>query len=322
MTVHLSVDKEQVMFEQKYRPSSISECILPAYDKEMFEAIVKKGVVPNLILVSASPGTGKTTVARALCNDTNSEMLFVKGSDCKIDFVRNELTQFASSLSMEGRRKVIVIDEYDRAGLAESQRHLRSFIDAYSKNCSVVITANDITGIIEPLHSRCDVIKFGEATPDDHKRMMREMIIRTNEICKLENIKVEDPKVLLELVRKNFPDFRRTVNSLDRYSKKGVIDAGILSIITNTQGSIEDVIEALKTKNVKVLRELAPKYANDYSNFLEKLSNEMYNRVEKQSIVRMYEIIGENNQYHGLAANIEIHLAYMFIQLVVEMKWL
>lgn len=320
--VMLTVDNKEFMFELKYRPGTLAECILPEQDKKIFEGIVKKGLIPNLILVSASPGTGKTTVAKALCADTNSEMFFVKGSDCRIDFVRNELTRFASSKSIEGKRKVIVIDEYDSNGVAESQRYMRSFIDAYSNNCSVVITANSIDGIITPLQSRCRVIKFGEATPEDKTNMMKEMIHRAVAICKNENIEVQDLKVIAALVKQNFPDFRRVVNQLDQYSQNGIIDTGILSVVMNTRSPIDDVIDALKDKNFKDLRGMAPNHVNNYANFLEKLVNEMYTKLKPASIIRMYEIVGENNQYHGLVANPEIHMAYLFVQLAVEMQWL
>ena len=153
----LTVNEADFMWEQKYRPGTISECVLPAEDKEIFSALVAKGKIPHLILHSTSPGTGKTTVAKALCNDINAEMMFVNGSDCKIDFVRGPLTAFASSASIAGKQKIIVIDEFDRAGLAESQRHLRSFMEAYSTNCTIIITANNLDGIIKPLQSRCRV---------------------------------------------------------------------------------------------------------------------------------------------------------------------
>lgn len=318
----LTVNENDFMWEQRFRPGTLDECILPAHDKETLKAIVKKGLIPNLILVSASPGTGKTTVAKSLCADTDSDMLFVNGSDCRIDFVRNELTRFASSKSIEGRRKVIVIDEFDRAGVAEAQRHLRSFLEAYSSNCSVIITANSIDGIITPLQSRCRVIKFGEATPEDKTSMMKEMIHRAVAICKNEGVEVQDLKVIAALVKQNFPDFRKTINQLDQYSQKGVIDSGILSVVMNTRSPVDEVVEALKDKNFKALRSLAPQHVNDYSNFLDKLVNELYSKLPGPSIVRMYEIVGENNQYHGMAANIEIHMTYLFIQLALELQWL
>ena len=208
----LSINNKEHIFEQRYRPQSISECILPSQDKQILTKIVESGKIPHMILVSSSPGTGKTTVAKALCHDTDAEMLFVNGSDCKIDFVRGPLTNFATAASIDGKKKVIVIDEFDRSGLAESQRHMRSFLEAYSSNCTIIITANNIDGIIEPLQSRCRVIKFGQATDDDKRNMMKEMIRRCVEICKNENIKVEDLKVIAALVNKNFPDFRKPVS--------------------------------------------------------------------------------------------------------------
>lgn len=316
----LSVNESEFMFEQRYRPKTLDECILPAQDKEIFKALVKKGQIPHLILQSNSPGTGKTTVAKALCHDINADMLFVNGSDCKIDFVRGELTRFASSMSIEGRPKIIVIDEFDRAGLGESQRHLRAFMETYSKNCSIIITANNLEGIILPLRSRARVIKFGTATEEEKRSMMKEMIQRCIAICKNENIQVDNLKVLAALVSKNFPDFRKTVNTLDHYSSKGVIDEGILSLIMNDRGSIEDVITALKGQDVKSLRALAPKYAADYGNFVDRLTNELIPLLKKSGILRMYEIVGESNQYVGMAGNVELHIVYMFVQLVVELK--
>lgn len=317
----LTVNTNEHMWEQRFRPTTLEECILPKSDKAIFADIIKSGKLPHMILHSASPGTGKTTLAKALCYEINADMLFVNGSDCRIDFVRNDLTRFASSVSMDGKPKVIVIDEFDRPGLAESQRHLRTFMETYSKNCTIIMTANNIEGIIEPLRSRSRVIKFGTVTNEDHVLMMKSMIMRCVDICKEQSVKIEDMKVIAALVKKNFPDFRKTINTLDFYSSKGVIDSGILSVIMNDSESIDDVINALKTKNVKDLRALAPKYATDYASFVQKLTNSLYELVSKTSIIRMYEIVGESNQYMGIAGNIELHITYMLIQLTVEMEW-
>ena len=320
----LSIKKDEHMFELKYRPQTIEECILPSHDKQVFSELVKRGKIPHLILQSNSPGTGKTTVALALCNDINADFMFVNGSDCKVDFVRNELTRFASSRSMEGKQKVIVIDEFDRHGVAEAQRHLRTFMETYGKNCSIIMTANNLEGIIKPLQSRANVIKFGVPTDEDRTKMMKQMILRTKEICDNENIVLGDKgiNVLASLVKKNFPDFRETIKQLDHYSTKGVIDEGILSIVTNERGTIEDVLVALKVTDVAQLRTLAQKYAPDYPFFIEKLANEMYTKIDKPSKIRMYELVGENNQCFGMAANAEIHLMHLFVQLALNIKWL
>lgn len=319
----LSINNEHHMFELKYRPASISECILPKADKEIFLGIVKSGKIPNMLLQSNSPGTGKTTVAKALGNDVDAEVLFVNGSDCKIDFVRNELTQFASSKSIDNKQKVIIIDEFDRSGLAESQRHMRSFIEAYGATCSIIITANNLDGIIKPLQSRLRVIKFGNPTADDKKSMMRDMIKRTIEICENENINVDNTtkRVLAELVKRNFPDFREVIKQLDYYSTNKTIDEGILNQIINDRVSSEDIIQAIKDKDIKILKELSTKYASEYPFFIEKLSNNIYEEVDNASKIRMYEIIGENNSQFGQAANIQVHLMWLLVMLSLEMKW-
>lgn len=321
----LSVVENEHMFETKYRPQTIEECILPTHDKEVFMELVKRGKIPHLILQSNSPGTGKTTVAKALCNDINADMMFVNGSDCKIDFVRNELTRFASSVSLEGRQKVIVIDEFDRAGVAESQRHLRTFMETYSKNCSIIMTANNLEGIIQPLRSRANVIKFGIPTSEDRIVMMKQMIVRLKTICEKESITLAPEGkglvVLKELVVKNFPDFRETIKQLDHYATKGVLDEGILSLITDGRGSVDEVVDALRGQEIGVLRTLSTKWASQYPHLVKELANELYVRVDKPSIFRMYEIVGENNSMQGLAANLEVHIMYMFTRLALEMKW-
>lgn len=325
MTV-VSVTEREHMFELKYRPQTIDECILPSHDKEVFKALVADGKFPHLILQSNSPGTGKTTVAKALCREINAETLFVNGSGCGIDQVKTDLTIFASSRSIEGRPKVIILDEFDRPQLAEAQRYLRSFMEAYGKNCSIIITANNLDGIITALRSRATVIKFGTPSQDDTLLMMREMIMRCIEICKLENIEVKNPKVIAALVKKNFPDFRKTMTQLDHYSAKGVIDDGILSLVTEDTSSIDDIIIALgatgQQVNFETLRKLATKYAPDYGVFINRLINELLGRVDKLSKLRLYEITGENNQCFGLAANSEVHLMFLFIQLLKEMKYI
>lgn len=319
----ISVNNEEHMFEQKYRPQTIEECILPDLDKKIFSSLIQPGKkLPHLILQSNSPGTGKTTIAYILAKMTNSEYLFVNGADCRIDFIRNTLEPFATAGSMDGKHKVIIIDEFDRAGLGDAQRHLRSFMEAHSKNCSIIITANNLEGIITPLQSRARVIKFGSPNDEDKLSMMKQMILRCEEICRLEDIEVKDRKVIAHLVKQNFPDFRKIVNELDLYSARDkVIDAGILSAVTESRGSISDVVDALKTKNVKELRKLAIKYAPDYPHFIKQLSDELYPLLKGPSILAMYEILGDNNKFYGLAANMELHLMHAFASLVVEMVW-
>lgn len=316
----LSIDAKQWMWEQKYRPSTISECILPQQDREVFDGIIKEGRAPHIILVSKSPGTGKTTVGRALANDLDAELLFVNGADCKIDYIRNELTRFASSRSLRKGGKIILIDEFDRKGLHDAQRHLRSFMEAYSHNCSIIITANNADGIIDPLKSRSRVIEFGSATNVDKVNMMKSMIIRCKTILENEGIAIENMQVLASLVKKNFPDFRRTITEMDRYGKKGVIDTGILAKMEEAS-DIEQLITAMKSKDFKTIRGLTGRYVNDYPSFITKLYDTLYSHAVPASIPGIILTIGDNQKYYQQVANLEIHISMLLIQLMMETNW-
>ncbi|MGL4521371.1 MAG: AAA family ATPase [Bacilli bacterium] len=318
--MNISVNAGEWMLEQKYRPGTVEECILPEADKEVFRGIVKSGRCPHLVLVSRSPGTGKTTIGRAIVNDLDAELFFVNGADCKIDFIRTEMTRFASTKTMKPGGKIIIIDEFDRKGLADAQRHMRSFMEAYSSNCSVIITANNADGIIEPLKSRSRVIEFGNATDADKVNMMKQMIIRCREILKNENIPCEDMKVVASLVKKNFPDFRRTITELDRYAQKGVIDSGILAQ-SEQASDINQLIEALKGKDFRTIRGLVNRYVNDYPTFVTKLYETLYDHAQPSSIPGAILTIGENQKYYQQVANLEIHISMMLVQLMMETQF-
>ena len=317
----ITVDNTQHMFELKYRPGTIEECILPASDKAIFKGLVAQGKLPHLVLQSDSPGTGKTTVGLALCNDINANVFFVNGSDCKIDFVRGPLTAFATSLSMDGRPKVIMIDEFDRAGLAEAQRHMRTFMEAYGDNCSVIITANNLDGIIKPIQSRARVIKFGNPNENDSKLMMVEMIKRAMKICELENIEVKAPKALAAIVKQNFPDFRKVTNLIDLYSANKVIDEGILSAVLE-QRDMSDLFDVIKDKNMAKVFNVSDKYYNSYPVVVEYLMDKIYPLVNEQSKIQLIEIIGENNQMHGIAGSPKVHLRMLVARLILSMEWI
>lgn len=317
----LSIDKTQHMFELKYRPDNIDECILPAADKAILKAIVASGNIPHLILHSDQPGTGKTTVAKALCNGVDAHMLFVNGSDCKIDFVRGPLTTFASSLSNDGRPKVIVIDEFDRSGLQDAQLHMRTFMEAYGDNCSVIITANNLEGIVKPLRSRARVIKFGTPSEADRKSMMVQMVKRAQAICENEGIEIVEPKVLGALVLQNFPDFRKVTNLLDLYSSNKVIDAGILTVVLE-QRDLSDLMHVIRTKDVKMIFPMVDKYVGSYASVIEQLMDKIYPLVDEQSKVQLIEIMGENNQFYGIAGSHKVHMRMLVARLAFTMKWI
>ena len=183
-------------------------------------------------------------------------------------------------------------------------------------------TNDDINAFIEPLKSRCRVIKFGDPTDDDKKRMQVEMVKRCFAICDSENIEIQDKKAIGSLVKNNFPDFRKTVMSIDQYySKHGIINAGVVDEILNNRSGVDEIIEALKTKNIKELRAISPKHTHDFAGLVNELADSLYSMLNGASIIRMYEIIGQSNQMYGLAASAELHINYMLVQLAVEMNW-
>ncbi|QPI17997.1 clamp-loader subunit [Pectobacterium phage POP12] len=315
----ISQDLNEFMWDYRYRPTTLDECILPAADKATMKGIVEKGRIDCMSLISDSPGTGKTTLAVVLALMVNAEYILVNGSDCKVDYIRDVLTPFASSKTMKPGGKMIIIDEFDRAGLAEAQKHMRSFIDAYSKNCSVMITANNINGIHPALLSRCPVVKFGTATKEDRRAMEVDVIKRCVGILEIEKIPCDDNKILAALVKKHFPDIRSVVKGLGTYANRGKIDAGILTEIRGND--LGNVIELLKTKNLKEIRVEVIRYASEYENFINSLLEKIYPMVSSESKVALIQMIGENNAQYALAANKEIHLQYLMLNLMMNLSW-
>ena len=314
----ISRSPDEFMWDQRYRPTILEECIIPASDKKIMEGIIKNGRIDNMTLVSDSPGTGKTTLALVLAKAVDAEVLFVNGSDCKVDFIRNTLDPFASSMTMKKGGKIILIDEFDRPGLAEAQKHMRSFIEAYSKTCSVVVTANNINGIHEALLSRCPPIKFGSPSQEERVALMKQMIMRCFGILDIEQIEY-DRKVVAAFVQNHYPDARSIVKAIGRYAKQGKIDAGILTEIIGSD--LTGVIEMLKAKNFKGLRTEAIKYAPEYETFVGRLTESIYPKVTNESKVSLIQTIGENNAQYGLAANKEVHLQYLLMNLMFGLAW-
>lgn len=314
----ISQSPDEFAWDQRYRPTTIDECILPASDKEAMRGFIKSGRIDNMTLVSDSPGTGKTTLGLVLAEEVDAEVMFVNGSNCGVNFIRSELDRFASSMTQKKGGKIILIDEFDRPGMAEAQKHMRSFIDAYSKNVTVLITANNINGIHPALLSRCPPIKFGSPAKEERIDLMKQMIKRCFGILEIEGIEY-DQQVIAAFVKKHYPDARSIVKALGFYSKRGKIDAGILSEIVGSD--ITPVIEALKSRNFKTLRSEAIKYAPEYETFLTKLLDALYPIVTKESKVELIRAIGENNAQYGLAINKEIHLQYLFMGLMLSLAW-
>lgn len=241
---------EHFLFVEKYRPRKIEDCILPKEQKEYFQQLVDKGEIQNMLLCGTA-GTGKTTVARALCEELNTDYLVINGSEeSGIDILRTKIKQFASTVSFSGNTKVVILDEADYLNPNSTQPALRGFIEEFASNCRFIFTCNFKNRIIAPLHSRCAVIEFKIAKSEKPK-IANAFYNRVSDILKLESVPF-DPKVLARVVEKYFPDFRRTLNELQRYSQAGSIDEGILISIGET--NMKELVDSVKDKDWKKMR--------------------------------------------------------------------
>ena len=241
---------EQYLWVEKYRPKKVSECFLPQQLKEYFTSIVEKGEMQNMLL-AGGPGTGKTTVARALCEELNSDYILINGSEeSGIDVLRTKIKQFASTVSFSGNTKVVILDEADYLNPNSTQPALRGFIEEFANNCRFIFTCNYKNRIIQPLHSRCAVVDF-KIPKDEKPKIAASFYKRVTEILFLENIQAS-AKVVAKVVEKHFPDFRRTLNELQKYSQSGSIDEDIF--LSGGDANMAELVEAVKNKDWKSMR--------------------------------------------------------------------
>jgi len=242
--------EKNFLWVEAYRPRKINDCILPKEHVDYFNQMVAKGEIQNMLLCG-SAGTGKTTVARALCEELNTDYIVINGSEeSGIDVLRTKIKQFASTVSFTGNTKVVILDEADYLNPNSTQPALRGFIEEFSSNCRFIFTCNFKNRIIPPLHSRCAVIEFKIKNADKPK-IASAFFNRVTDILKLENIPF-DPKVIARVVEKHFPDFRRSLNELQRYSQSGSIDEGILVNLGET--NMKELVESVKLKDWKKMR--------------------------------------------------------------------
>lgn len=243
-------DLKEILWTQRYRPRTISDCILPDHLKKTFQKFVDDGTVPNLLLCGGA-GIGKTTVAKAMLEELGADYIVINGSmNGNIDTLRTDIQSFASTMSFTGGRKYVILDEADFLNPSSTQPALRGFIEEFSKNCGFIFTCNYPNRIIEPLHSRCSVIDF-KINKKDKQQLAVQFLKRSMEILDKENISYEKP-VLSELIVKYYGDWRRVLNELQRYSVSGKIDSGIFSNIG--EENIKTLVEFIKQKDYKNMR--------------------------------------------------------------------
>jgi len=305
---------------EKYRPTTIDECILPKGIKKTFQDFVEKGEIPNMLL-SGPPGIGKTTVAKALCHQLGSDYYVINGSDEGrfLDTVRNSAKNFASTVSLtsDSKHKVIIIDEADNT-TSDVQLLLRASIEEFSKNCRFIFTCNYKNKIIDPLHSRCSVVDFS-VNKKDKPTIAAQFFARLNSI--LEEEKVEaDKKVLAELINKHFPDWRRVLNECQRYAVSGKIDSGILAAFSDV--AVNDLIKNLKQKNFSEVRKwVVTNMDNDTSVLLRRIYDSLYDSLEHSSIPAAVLIIAKYQYQIAFVADQEINLLAALTEIMVECEF-
>ena len=305
---------------EKYRPKTIEECILPSSIKKTFTEFLNRGEIPNMLL-SGPPGIGKTTVAKALCNELGVDFYLINGSDEGrfLDTVRNNAKNFASTMSLasSAKHKVIIIDEADNT-THDVQLLLRSDIEAFHKNCRFIFTCNYKNKIIEPLHSRCSVVEFS-IKGSQKAEIQVAFFQRIVGILTAENIDF-DKKVLLQLINKHFPDWRRVLNELQRYSVSGKIDTAILAEFTDAR--VDDLIRTLKAKDFPAVRKwVVANLDNDPSVLLRKVYDAMYSNLEGPSIAAAVLIIAKYQYQIAFVADQEINLLAALTEIMVECEF-
>lgn len=311
-------DIENMIWVEKYRPKVVDDCVLPSAIKQSAKQFVESGKLPNLML-AGSAGTGKTTLAKALCNELGYEWLMINGSDegRLIDTLRTKIKNFATSVSFNGSRKVVIIDEADYIPADTVQPALRSFMEEYSGNCGFIFTCNFPNRLIEPLHSRCTVIHYN--IPEDETiDMMKAMATRVFDILDKEGV-TYDKKVVGVLLKKHFPDFRRLLNELQRYSAGGVIDNGILKSVTT---NLDDMLKHLRNGEFTELRKWVGKNPTlEMATLARTLYDRAYDFTKKESIPELVVIIADYQYKHAFVADKEINIMAMLTEIMIRCEF-
>jgi DNA polymerase III delta prime subunit len=312
--------RDEFLWVEKYRPKTIEDCILPENIKKTFRDFLNKGEVPNLLL-SGPAGCGKTTVAKALCNELGVDVYVINGSDEGrfLDTVRNNAKNFAStvSLSSDAKHKVIIIDEADNT-TPDVQLLLRASIEEFSRNCRFIFTCNYKNKIIEPLHSRCAVVEFG-IKGKQKQEIAAQFFNRLNGILDTERIQT-DKKVLAELINKHFPDWRRVLNECQRYSVSGKIDSGILAHFSDVK--VNDLIKNLKEKDFKEVRKwCVNNLDNDPAVLLRRIYDSLSDSLVSSSIPAAVLILAKYQYQIAFVADQEINLLACLTEIMVECEF-
>jgi DNA polymerase III delta prime subunit len=309
---------QEFLWVEKYRPKKVEDCILPNSLKQIFQKTLEVGELQNMMFTGTA-GTGKTTVARALCNELDLDYIIINGSEeSGIDTLRNKIKQFASSVSLSGGYKVVILDEADYLNPQSTQPALRGFIEEFSANCRFILTCNFKNRIIEPLHSRCSVIEFAIAKKEK-EALAGQFMQMVQQILRVESIN-SDPEVIAELIIKYFPDFRRTINELQRYSNFGKIDSGIL--VSATDVSLDNLMSSLKLKDFRKMRQwVADNIDIEPASMFRKIYDNMNEFVEPASIPQLVLILADYQYKNSFVADHELNMVACLTEVMAGVKF-
>lgn len=310
---------DQFLWVEKYRPQTIDECILPESMKATFKQYISQGELPTF-LFSGTAGVGKTTVAKALCNEVGADWILINGSDegRMIETLRNKIKNFASTVSLTDAKKVVIIDEADYMNGDSVQPALRSFIEEFSNNCRFIFTCNFKHRIIEPLRSRCANIDF-KVDAKDKQQIAAQFFKRVTQILKNEQVEF-DPKVVAELITKHFPDYRRMLNELQRYSVSGKIDTGIF--VNLSEESYKELVSFLKDRNFTEVRKWVAKNADaDTASLFKELYDNGTNFLEAGSVPNLILILADYQYKAAFVADHELNIMAALTEVMVQCKF-
>ena len=306
------------LWVEEYRPKTIDDCILPASLKTLFQSFIDKGEISNM-LFSGTPGVGKTTVAKALCEQMNCDWIMINGSEeGGIDVLRNKIKNFASTVSLSGGKKVVILDEADYLNPQSTQPALRGFVEEFHKNCRFILTCNFKNRIIEPLHSRFSNIEF-RINNKDKPKLAAQLFERARFILAEQDIAYERA-VIAELVNKHFPDNRKLINELQRYSVAGTIDAGVLVNISDE--NLKSLTGHLKGKEFGEMRKwVVNNLDNDPVKIFRKIYDSLYTTLEPATIPHAVLIIAYYQYKSAFVADQEINLVACLTELMSQVKF-
>ncbi|HCK16813.1 TPA: DNA polymerase [Candidatus Poribacteria bacterium] len=310
---------QDLLWVEKYRPSTIDDCILTATNEKTFKEIIKSSTIPNMLLTGVS-GCGKTTVARALCDELDVDSIFINASEeSGIDTLRNKIRNFASTVSMHGGRKVIILDEADHLNPASTQPALRGAIEEFAANCRFIFTANYKNKLIPALHSRCTEIQF-QIPSKEKPKIAGKFMERAMYVLKSESVKLKSPEIIAELIKKYYPDFRRVLNELQRYSMSGEVDEGILTVLSEVE--TKKLMDALKNKQFTTMRKwVVENMDQEPSRIFRKLYDNLYAVLEPGSIPQAVLIIANYDYRSAFVGDAEINLVACLAEIMVDCEF-